>query len=211
MKKVSILVMFFALSLITIAQEVETKPEQQTLFGNNEKPSLRAFIGFNTKGILLDDQFGLLTGGSFEMVFNHKLNIGFFGQGMINNVNYFNPISNQTRYYNLALGGIKIEPVLFSYKSSIHLTFPINFGAGAVSTRGQFLIDNQFDWEDSSYDLDGFVFVEPCAGVEFNLLKHVRLAANVGYMFTDNVYLSGNLNRNLNSFSGNISLRIGWF
>lgn len=211
MKKFLNVLAILMISIQVNGQQEDSKIEQKTLFGSNQKPSLRAFVGFNSKGILIDNQFGYLTGGSFELVFNHKLNIGFYGQGMVNNVSYYNQTLNQTRYYNLALGGIKVEPVLFSYKSAIHFSFPINFGVGVVSTRNQFWLDDTFDWNDSYYDLDGFVYIEPCAGLEFNLLKHVRLATNVGYLFTDNVYLSGNVNRNLNSFSGNVSLRIGWF
>jgi len=211
MKKALILLAFTSSVWSTQAQETPVKPEQKTFFGNDEKPSLRGFIGFKSSGILIDNQFGYLNGAEVNLVFNHKLNIGFYGLGMLNNVSYYDPMFQEQRYYNLAVGGFKVEPVIWSYSSRLHLILPMNFGAGAISSRSQTWYDADFNWEDSSFDVDGFVFFEPGAGIELNLLKHVRLAANVGYMFTDNVYLSGNANRNLNSFSGNISLRLGWF
>lgn len=211
MKKIiSIVLVGIAMTSIS-AQESSVKQEQQTFFGNSEKPTLRGFIGFKSSGIALNNQFGYLNGAEVNMVFNHKLNVGFYGMGMVNNVSYFSPFHNQQRYYSLAMGGFKIEPVLWSYESKLHLILPINFGAGALSSRSEQWYTPGAEWDEDNYNVDGFVFFEPGAGVELNLLKHVRLAANVGYMFTDNVYLSGNLNQNLSSFTGTVSLRLGWF
>jgi len=204
-KTISVLMILIYASINVSAQE-----QDQTLFGD-EKLSIRGFLGFNGKGIELNDQIGILSGGEIDLVINHKFNIGFFGYGMLNDVVNDDIIEGERFYYELGYGGMKLEPVLFSHKL-IHLTIPVNFGAGGVSLNEYRPWDyNNYDWESTLQDYDAFVFVEPGLGLEINLFKNLRLNASAGYLFTDRVNISGNLIHPLDGWTGNISLRLGWF
>lgn len=198
------------LALLYINLNVSAQEDQQTLFGD-DKLSLRGFLGLNVKGLELNNQIGILSGGEIDLVINHKFNVGFFGYGMMNDVVNTDVVEGETFYYELGYGGIKLEPVLFSH-SLIHLTLPVNFGAGGVSLNEHRPWDYyNYDWESTFYDYDGFVFVEPGLGLEVNLFKNLRLNASAGYLFTDRINISGNLMQPLDGWTGSLSLRLGWF
>ena len=195
-----------------IAQQEEYNPN--TLLGGGDH-SVRGFVGFSSKGLQLNNQIAVLSGAEINLVFGHKVNLGFFGYGKINEVQS-NFVDNQgfLNHYELGLGGFKIEPVLFT-NSMVHLTIPVQMGAGALSLNRNRLMNfdyyNNGDWENSLYDFDAFIFIEPSISAELNLLKHLRLNAGVGYMLTDKVNLAGTNAFPLEGFTANISLRIGWF
>lgn len=203
-----------AIILVSIGVKAQERTdEMQTLFGSEDKFSVRGFAGFNMKGIELDNQIGVLSGIELDLVINHKMNIGFFGYGLVSEVEYKNAVISDTYYYDMGLGGMKLEPVIAS-NSLIHLIVPVNFGAGGIGVNKHRYYQEDYysnQWEDNIYDYDAFVFVEPGLGVELNLFKHFRLNASAGYMFTDKVRIGGTLNKPMDGFTGNVSLRFGWF
>ena len=214
MKKILTIIMLAGIVLSAKAQD-ETIYNPKTLFGGDK--SVRGFIGLNTKGIQLNNQVAVLTGAEVDLVLGHRLNIGFFGYGKINEVqsNFFD-IQGYRNYYELGMGGFKLEPVLFT-NALIHLTIPVQMGAGVMSLNRQRLIDynyyndDYYNWENTIYDFDTFVFVEPSVSAELNLLKHMRLNVGVGYLVTDKINLAGTNAYPMEGFTGNISLRLGWF
>ncbi len=212
-------IILLAMTLSSFAQKEEEKTSSdynpQTLLGTKDK-SVRGYLGVNEKGVILNDQMGLMTGGEISLVFGHRLNIGFFGYGKTNRVqsNYID-VDGFRHFYELGIGGMKIERVFFT-NSAVHFTVPISFGAGAMTLNRYSLTDYEFHahvnhWENSLYDFDTFVFVEPGLNVELNLLKHLRLDAGIGYMITDEIHLAGTDAKPLNNFTGNVSLKLGWF
>lgn len=214
MKKLA-LIFAVLFGTFTIAQ-TESNYNPQTLLGGGDH-SVRGFIGFTSKGLQLNNQVAVLGGAEVDVVFGHRINIGFFGYGKVNDVQS-NYVDNQgfLNHYELGLGGMKVEPVLFT-NSLIHFTIPIQMGVGAMSLhRSRFFDydyynDGFYDWENSIYDFDAFVFVEPSVSAELNLFKHLRLNAGVGYMLTDKINLAGTSAFPLEGFTANISLRLGWF
>lgn len=204
-----------AISVANFAQEENTEYNPKTLLGSKDK-SVRGYLGFNEKGVVLNNQIGLMSGGELSLVFGHRLNIGFFGYGKTNQVQS-NFIDDQgfRNYYELGFGGMKIERVFFT-NSMIHFTVPVSFGVGAMTLNRYSVLDYEYysntnHWENSLYDFDTFVFIEPGVNVELNLLKHVRLSGGLGYLFTDEVRLAGTNAYPLNNLTGNISLKLGWF
>jgi hypothetical protein len=187
----------------------------QTILGTKDK-SVRGFLAFNEKGVILNDQVGLLTGGEVSLVFGHRLNIGFFGYGKTNRVQSdYIDTDGFRHYYELGMGGMKIERVFFT-NSAIHFTVPLTFGVGGMTLNRYALTDyefysNNYNWENSLYDFDTFVFFEPGVNLELNLLKHLRLDAGLGYMFTDEIRLAGTSAWPLNNLTANVSLKLGWF
>lgn len=205
-----------AITVISFGQiEEETTYNPKTLFGAKDK-SVRGYLAFNEKGVILNDQVGLLSGGEVSLVFGHRLNIGFFGYGKTNRVqSNFVDGDGFRHYYELGMGGMKLERVFFT-NSAIHFSLPISMGVGAMTLNRYALTDyelysNSNNWENALYDFDTFVFIEPGLNLELNLLKHLRLDAGIGYLFTDEIYLAGTNNWPLNNLTGNISLKLGWF
>jgi hypothetical protein len=215
MKKLIILSALALTSVVSWAQS-ESNYNPNTLLGNGDH-SVRGFVGFGSKGLQLNNQVAVLSGAEVNLVFGHKINFGFFGYGKVNEVqsNYYDT-QGYRHHYELGLGGVKIEPVIFT-NSLVHLTVPIQMGAGAMSLNRRRFVDYDYyndgfgDWENSLYDFDTFVFIEPSVSAELNLLKHLRLNAGVGYMITDKIHLAGTSSNPLEGLTGNISLRIGWF
>lgn len=201
------------LGLFSFAQESEYDPN--TILGSKDK-SVRGYLAFSEKGVILNDQIGLLTGGEVSLVFGHRLNIGFFGYGKTNQVQSdFIDVGGFRHFYELGMGGMKIERVFFTNRA-IHFTVPVSMGVGGMTLNRYSLADYEFyagnhNWENSLYDFDTFVFIEPGLNLELNLLKHVRLDAGIGYLFTDEIRLAGTSARPLNNLTGNISLKLGWF
>lgn len=185
---------------------------QKTLFGS-KKRSLRAYIAINHKTIELNNQLGFMAGGEVSLVFNHKFNLGFFGYGMYNDVqsNYIDS-HNYRHYYEVGMGGLKLEPVFFS-NSVVHFTTPLEIGVGGISLNRNriYYEDSNFDWESSINDYNFFGFIEPGIKAEINLFKNLRFSGGIGYQFTDVVNLAGTNNYPLNGFVGNVSLKLGWF
>ncbi len=215
MKNLSILLAL--LCSTTLFAQFENNYNPSTLLGGGDH-SVRGFISFNSKGIQLNNQVAVLVGAEANIVFGHKINVGFFGYGKVNDVqsNFFDA-QGFRHYYELGMGGVKIEPVLFT-NSLIHLTIPVQLGAGAMSLNSRRIIDygnyynNNFgDWESTLYDFDTFVFAEPSLSAELNIFKHLRLNAGVGYLFTDRINLAGTSALPMEGFTANISLRLGWF
>lgn len=208
--KFLIITMACIISIGSFAQENESN--QKTLFGSDKK-SLRVYVALNHKAIELNNQMGLMTGGEFSLVFNHKFNLGVFGYGMFNTVqsNFINP--NYYKYnYGLGMGGIKIEPVFFS-NAIIHFTTPIEMGMGGISlNKSNSYYNNSNDvWETNFYDYDMFSFIEPSIKAEINLFKNLRFSGGVGYQFTDVVNLAETKSYPINGFVANVSLKLGWF
>lgn len=215
MKNLTLLLALIMTSVFVQAQEEKTY-NPKTLLGAGDH-SVRGFIGFGSKGVQLNNQIAVLAGGEVDLVFGHKINIGFFGYGKVNEVqSNFIDFQGYRHFYELGLGGFKIEPVIFT-NFLVHLTIPIQMGAGALSLNRRRLIDYDYyndgfgDWENSLYDFDTFVFIEPSVSAELNLLKHLRLNAGVGYMITDRINLAGTSALPLEGLTANISLRLGWF
>jgi len=206
MKKTITLLM----TIVYVSLNVSAQKEHQTLFGD-EKLSVRGFLGLNIKGMELNNQIGILSGAEINIVINHKFNVGFFGYGLLNDVVNDNVVEGERLYYEMGYGGLKLEPVIFSH-NIVHLTLPINIGAGGVSLNENRPWDYyNYDWESTLYDYNTFVFVEAGLGLEINLFKNLRLNASAGYLFTDRINLSGNLMQPLDGWTGNLSLRLGWF
>jgi hypothetical protein len=192
----------------------QAQKEQQTLFGG-EKFSIRAFLSFNAKGMEINNQVGILTGGEVSLVFNHKLNIGFFGYGMINSIQSdYQDSQGYLHYYEVAMGGMKLEPVIWS-NSVLHFTLPIELGIGGMSLNRHRIydVDNYYydDWENTLHDYDIFAFIEPGVRAELNLFKHMRIFGGVGYQMTDVVNLAGTEAFPLNGLTGNFGIKLGWF
>lgn len=212
MKKVLLFALLIG-CLSGMAQDEGYAPK--TLLGGKDK-SVRGYFALNEKGLILNNQVALLSGAELNLVFGHRITIGFFGFGKTNRVQSdFVDVQGFRHYYELGMGGIKLERTFFT-NSVIHFTVPVNVGVGGMSLSRRSIYDyemydNPDNWGNALYDFDTFVFIEPGVNLELNLFKHLRLAGGVGYFFTDEMRLAGTGAKPLNNFTGNVSLRLGWF
>lgn len=176
----------------------------------NRKGGFGAFLELNTMPTFINNQPGMMTGGGLSLVFGHSLNLGVAGYGLITNVqsNTFDTTGN---YYNLqtGYGGITIEPVFFS-KKLVHISFPVLLGMGATSLSHFDLYDSQ-TYEANWSDPDYYYIVRPGMNIEINLLRILRLDLGFNYRFTTGYNFNNTNPGNLNGWSGNIGLKLGWF
>jgi len=226
MKKLALIAFVLATVTSVNAQEIENiyvnnkriaGDQQQTIFGGPF--SVRGFFELTTEVTTIRNQTAVMVGGGADVVLNHKLNIGFVGQGTVAEIKSPN-LSNDgenNNYINFGYGGIKIEPVIGSFKK-LHLTVPMLIGGGAI-------IETDFNiWDEIDYHnhedhhlnhnlqrTDAVFVFQPGLNAELNLFKHARLALGAKYRFVNDVDISNLNNQDFEGLSGNISLRFGWF
>ena len=175
-------VILLAVALISFGQEEkENKTSSynpQTLLGTKDK-SVRGYFAINEKGVMLNNQIGLMSGAELSLVFGHRINIGFFGYGKTNRVQSdYVDVDGFRHFYQLGVGGMKLERVFFT-NSAIHFTVPVSFGIGAMTLNRYSVTDYEYYanpeyWGNSLFDFDTFAFVEPGLNLELNLsLIHI--------------------------------------
>ncbi len=220
MKPILTLMLAFSMVAVANAQESESKKENKrweklrtddgTETLANRKGGFGAFLELNTMPSFINNQPGLMTGGGVSLVFGHSLNLGVAGYGLMTNIqsNTFDTTGN---YYNLqtGYGGITIEPVFFP-KKLVHISFPVLLGMGATSL-SHFSIYESQTYEANWTEPDYYFIARPGINIEVNLLRILKLDLGVNYRFTTGYDFSNTNPGNLNGWSGNIGLKLGWF
>jgi len=224
MKKLAALFIAFSFIAPAMAQDLEntyinnkrtSHEEQETIFGGDF--SVRGFMELNTSVTQIKNQTAVMMGGGVDAVFNHKLNIGFVGNGMLAEVESPNTnLDGDQNFIQFGYGGLKIEPVFGSSKK-IHLSLPLLIAGGGIFET-DFNVWDELDYQEYepeiNYNLrrsDAIFVLEPGINVELNLFKHARLAAGAKYRFVNDVDIENLKNSDFEGLSGNISLRFGWF
>lgn len=207
---------------------------------NRENPEIKTLVGCSTKiggyastDIKLAksfDDFGLMTGGKFGILLDHKLMIGFGGYDLAftSMLDYVDPregtsLGDTVYQYNLDIkyGGLMLEYMLFPYKL-LHVTFPVLIGGGSV----RLLKDDpslDFDFKDfddiedvfglGEADRSTFFVVEPGVNKELNVAKYFRLGFGASYKHIRGADLDNvsNADDELSNFSFNLTVKAGIF
>ncbi len=211
MKKVLLIIAVLALGLGANAQDERAREDVETLFSSGTP--VGGFVGVSYRPMELNGQAGVMAGGEAAIVLGHQLNIGFAGYGLLTDINSnYTDVNGNTYLYELGYGGLKLEPVIASHKM-IHVTVPVLLGAGGATIARNRMWDysDSFDWDTDVYDSDVFLVAEPGVNVEVNLFKILRLDAGVSYRFVNDVTLVNATNNSMSGFSGNVTLKLGWF
>jgi len=176
----------------------------------NRQGGLGGFLEMNTLPTYLNGQFGLMAGGGLSLVFGHSLNLGFAGYGLVSDIRS-NTLDSLGNYYHFqtGYGGLTIEPVLFS-KKLIHVSFPVLLGVGASSLTRESIYDED-TYDDTWINPEMYFVARPGVNIEINLLRILRLDLGINYRFTTGNELQNISISNLNGWSGNIGLKLGWF
>jgi hypothetical protein len=195
---------------------VETHPakytsssEIQTLTGPGRNVGF--FFGFHSEysQVAGYDAFG--AGGTFALVANHGLAIGFSGKGFFAEPYKELPASNISYSYTGGYGGIYIEPILFP-KYPVHLSFPIILGAGGIAR--SILTDYNYPYDHTEMyveDAETFLIAEPGVEIEFNVTRWMRLGLGGSYRFTTAIESTGYETNPLDGFTAGFSFKFGKF
>ncbi len=193
MKKtiVSFLLIFLSGTLVVIAQEetegAEIKKEKdrsevQTIF---QEKSGGHYIGFSFNYVEIEDQHGMQFGLRGGWIAGHGLAVGLGGKLFFNESkddDYYLPV--ETANFIGGYGGLLIEPIILP-RFPVHLSFPVLAGVGGIAYSFE-----EWEFRDSFIeDSDFFLVIEPGIEVEFNILKHFRVALGVYYTLTSDIKL----------------------
>lgn len=187
-------------------QESNTKISHQFL---TDKKGVR-LSGFGTYDLEVSQigaKLAIGNGGSMALIFNRSFYFGFYGMGVIYDLNDYDVVINDSDDYNfdikgLGHGGLMIGGV-FKPSQVVHLGANLKFGAGDLLA-----------YEDNVSTLrNDFVFVAtPQIEAELNVARWFKVKAGLGYRMASGLRTDRFYDSNfLNSPTGSLSFLFGWF
>ena len=197
---------------VPASQQVYTSNpnEIQTLTGPGRNVGF--YFGFRSEysQIAGYDAFG--AGGTFAMIANHGLAIGFSGKGFFTEPYERIPGSNTSYSYTGGYGGFLIEPIIYP-KFPVHVSFPILLGAGGIAKSTMINYEYPYDYTEVFIDdAEAFLIAEPGMELEFNVTRWMRLGLGASYRFTTNLESNSSFESNpMNGFTGGFFVKFGKF
>ncbi len=169
------------------------------------------YLGLDMRYGQIDGKDAYLGGLKLAYVANQQFEVGFEGNFIYSDQEYFNADLGDTEDLIGAYGGLHLEPILFS-KSRVNLSFPLLIGGGGVGYIDSDIIDNEdIDQDLTEDDFDPFFLAEPGVSALFNISRYLQVEAGVKYRFTSKVTLRPNGVNNLNGWSAGIGIKVGVF
>jgi hypothetical protein len=181
----------------------------QTLTGPGHNVGF--YFGFHSEysQIAGYDAFG--AGGTFAMIANHGLAIGFSGKGFFSEPYEVSDITHTSHSYAGGYGGILIEPILFP-KYPVHVSFPILLGGGGIARSVLYNYYYPYEYTEVFVEnAEAFLIAEPSIEIEFNVARWMRLGLGASYRLTTVFEPSSFETNPLNGFTGGFSLKFGKF
>jgi hypothetical protein len=205
-----VILILFTMSLKSQDPEFEyyKSKEIKTLLGRNTPGG--SFGSVSIGYSIIDHKNAVQIGARVSGIASHFIGIGIGATGFLNEYSYEASINRQA-HLSGGYGGVYIEPI-FLPRIPVHLSFPVLFGAGWVSS-----VSSETDSHKSNIeDTRAFLLVEPSAELELNLTKHFRLAFGGSYRLPTGFNLgrsstpSANV-ESLKGFSYRIAFKFGKF
>lgn len=165
------------------------------------------------------DQDAMLVGARGGWLIDHRLTLGFAGQGLVTdvlNAGYDDHLVAEGRAPRRAsrlrggYGGLLIEPII-AHRSAVHVSLPLIIGAGGCGYQTYTHLPGDFDpttWED---DAQAFFVVEPGVELEVNVVRLVRVAMGASYRYTSDLDLPATAKDALHGVTAGISIKVGRF
>ncbi len=206
--KITFLILFLSSMTLWAQENSSNNDEIKTIFGS--KPHSHGgyvLLGGGYTQIDGRDAFTSTFRGAW--LIDHSLGIGIAATGFSNDLFLNHPAGSDIRSLQGGYGGLLIQPVV-APKFPVHVSFPVVLGAGGVAAmRTHYYDDFDASWfvEDEAY----YLFAEPGAEIEFNLVKFIRASVGVSYRFTSSLTLNGYSSSDLRGFAGSFSLSFGKF
>lgn len=205
-QKISFTILFLCISVLSFSQEDEDYVE----FNDRNSVVHGVYLGLTMRAGEINDAESFIGGLKIAYVANQQFEVGFEGNFIYSNQDYFNIENDRTEDLIGAYGGLHLEPIFFS-KSRVNLSFPILIGAGAIGQIGNNFNNEDFEEELTEEDFD-FVFVaEPGVSALFNISRYLQLEAGVKYRFSSKIDLANSPVNRINGFSGGLGIKVGVF
>lgn len=177
-------VLMVVLPQLSMAQ---VKDEQRTLF---QRPEGKECVpvgfegGFTIGGGSVDGRASFVGGVEAGVIIGHGVELGLYGEGFITEKESDKQLDNEKYQFDCITGGLFVKPII-SYKSPIHISFPIKFGVGELTYSDKAWSDYDGDYyhyrrhhdEDNSVAFE----VEPGARIELNVTKSFHISLGVSY------------------------------
>ena len=216
MKKIFLAMILTILATTAYAQEVE----HETLFGY-EDVRIGGYGGPEVKFTNFNNDFGVLVGGRGGILVNSVFTLGIAGYGVVTS----HPVENysvkptpwypadSSVYLRMGYGGLHLGFVIEPNKL-VHITAGVLVGAGGAAYTSAYWhddFDDDFDYDNRTYESSAFFIAEPQLGAELNLLKFMRMEVSASYRFVSGLKLPNTENKDLSGFSGGIMFKFGKF
>ncbi|MFS4491948.1 hypothetical protein [Maribacter sp. 2308TA10-17] len=198
--------LFFCLALSGFAQDdgdyVEFNDRNNVVHG--------VYLGFSMRYGEIDDQETYTGGFKVAYVANQQFEIGFSGNFIYSDQDYFNTAAGRREDLIGGYGGLHLEPIFFS-KSRVNLSFPLLIGAGAIGQIGNNFNNEDFEEEFNEEDFDAVFVAEPGVSALFNINRYLQIEAGVKYRLSSKIDLENSPVTRINGFSGGIGVKVGVF
>ncbi len=169
----------------TEGAEIEKEKDQdevQTIFRDRSKGH---YTGFTFNYVEIEEQHGMQFGLRGGWIAGHGLAVGLGGKLFFNESkedDYYLPA--ETGNFIGGYGGLLIEPIILP-RFPVHIAFPVLAGVGGIAYSYE-----EWEFRDSFVeDSDFFLVIEPGVEVEFNILRHFRIAIGAYYTLTSDIQL----------------------
>ncbi len=143
-------------------------------------------------------------------IINRTLGIGAEGHGIIPTATFDDVETGQEVNILGGYGGMFLELIFFS-NEVVHVTFPVSAGAGWLGYHRTNEDNTMLSSGDKEVDSDVFWYIEPGAGLEFNISRNFRLAMGVSKRFTQDLELLNTDSDAFDELNYFITLKIGGF
>jgi len=196
---------FYCIS--SIAQENSTDYIE---FNDRKNVVHGVYLGLTTRYGKIDNKDTYTAGFKVAYVANQQFEVGFEGNFIYSDQNYFNSQNNRKEDLIGGYGGLHLEPIFFS-KSRINLSFPVLIGAGYIGQIGDNFNDKDFEEELKKEDFNGFFMIEPGVSALFNVSRYLQIEAGINYRLSSKIQLNNSPIRRVNGFSAGIGVKVGVF
>lgn len=206
--KTILLLLLFGFTFSGIAQD---DPDNYLEFNDRKNVVHGVYLGLNMRYGQVDSKDAFMGGLKLAYVANQQFEVGFEGNFIYSDQDYFNADLGENEDLIGAYGGLHLEPIFFS-KSRVNLSFPLLIGGGGVGYIDSDLVENDdIDQNLNEDDFDPFFLAEPGVSALFNISRYLQVEAGVKYRFTSKVTLRPNGVSNLNGWSAGVGIKVGVF
>lgn len=192
---------YYLLALLLVA--TPALAQQKSLF-DSDVP-MGGYGGPSIKVTSVNDQLGLMVGGTGAWVLDNSLIIGGAGYGLTTET-MTQGLGADTTQIDMGYGG-GIVGYQFMTNEIVHFGVQTLIGAGGVTYQRR---DNDENGSTSD-NADGFLVVEPGVNLELNVAKNIRVSLEGSYRFINGAELPGTTNSSLGGPSAALTVKFGSF
>jgi hypothetical protein len=181
---------FSALFLLLLAASLSAQKEE-TIIGSRGWGFTGVWGGYNHQYTRFDDKNVYDRGGFFTFEFGKTLLVGWSNYGLNGQLG----ISGENRALDMRWNTLNLGYNIVSYKA-IHPIVRVDVGSGKAKL--------------ATFGEDQVFVIQPAAGIEVNVFRWLRLGAEGGYRFVQDVNLGPLSSTELSAPFAQLSLKFGY-